>query len=399
MSLASFIAERRVTLGAFGLFAVGLGLVSVVTSAPGDATGADAEVPLPVEVLTVTRVDGYAVRRELVGRIEARRESPVGFELGGLVTSIAVDEGDTVDAGQVLARLDTRRLRARRGELVAARDQAQADLELATLTLQRIREASDLDAVSPQARDEAELGLRVREATVARAVSALDSLDVELDKSRLLAPFAGIVGRRFADEGRVIAAGEPVLQLLETQRPEARIGIAGPAVDTLGVGQRHALSVRGRSVDATLRALLPTRDQGTRSVDAVFVLDGELDGLRSGDLARLSVDTRIDEGGFWLPFASLTEGNRGLWAAYVAAESDPDGSDPDSSDPIGGEGISVLERRPLELLYQETDRAFVRGALVNGERVVASGLHRLVPGQRVRPVLSDGPSAPDGGAP
>ncbi|MEM9597802.1 MAG: hypothetical protein AAGD06_26280, partial [Acidobacteriota bacterium] len=180
---------------------------------------------------------------------------------------------------------------------------------------------------------------------------------------------------------------------------EARIGIAGPAVDTLGVGQRHALSVRGRSVDATLRALLPTRDQGTRSVDAVFVLDGELDGLRSGDLARLSVDTRIDEGGFWLPFASLTEGNRGLWAAYVAAESDPDGSDPDSSDPIGGEGISILERRPLELLYQETDRAFVRGALVNGERVVASGLHRLVPGQRVRPVLTDVPSASVGGAP
>ena len=53
-------------------------------------------------------------------------------------------------------------------------------------------------------------------------------------------------------------------------------------------------------------------------------------------------------------------------------------------------GDFVLERRPVQVIHAEADRAFVSGTLVEGDRVVASGVHRLVPGARVRPVPSAG---------
>ena len=149
-----------------------------------------------------------------------------------------------------------------------------------------------------------------------------------------------------------------------------RPGVAGDAVDGIAAGQQHALLIRGRRVPATVRSVLPVRDRGTRSVDVLFTLHAPFNGIRRGDLARLEIARRLDQPGFWLPLTALTESSRGLWAVYVA---------------VGLTGDkSVLERRELEVLHQEADRVFVRGTLGDNEHVVVVGLHRLVPGQRVR---------------
>ena len=76
----------------------------------------------------------------------------------------------------------------------------------------------------------------------------------------------------------------------------------------------------------------------------------------------------LQERGFWMPTEALAESQRGLWSAYTLKSQD---------------NMYVLERRPVELLHIETDRAFVRGTLEHGDVVVAGGLHRLVPGQMV----------------
>jgi hypothetical protein len=123
---------------------------------------------------------------------------------------------------------------------------------------------------------------------------------------------------------------------------------------------------------------LPVRDRNTRSVDVALILHVPLNGIRPGDLARLEITRRIDEPGFWLPLAALTESSRGLWAVYVANGSD-------------GE-TGVIERRELEILHQETDRVFVRGTLASDDRVVVAGIHRLVPGQSVQ-ITSSNPDS------
>ncbi|MCG8459252.1 MAG: efflux RND transporter periplasmic adaptor subunit [Holophagales bacterium] len=377
----------QITLFVAASFLVGLGLIAWWSTPRAEATATRAE-PIPVIARPAHLEDGYTVRRSFVGRVEARRESRVGFELAGKIERVRVDEGDTVAAGELLAELDTDRLLARQKELEAALAQAEADLRLAGATLERTREAQVLDAVSSQALDEAALGLEARRAARARAAAAVEQIEVELRKSRLLSPYDALVTGRFVDEGQVVSTGTPVLHLLEKGRPRARVGVAGDSVHALAEGQGRWVEIDGRRIGATVEAILPSRQSETRAVEVLLGLDASLaagpsDGsgavVRSGDLVRLGVERFEPTRGFWLPTAALTESRRGLWAAYVVI------GDGDT----GRDGLTA-ERRELEVLHQEAERVFARGTLGDGETVVRSGLHRLVPGQQVRLVSDDG---------
>lgn len=362
------------TLVALG-FTAGLILVGAATRPQEPSAESTRKEPLPVLVAAASRHERYTVLRKFVGRVEAHRESRVGFERGGLVAMVLVDEGDSLAAGQPLARLDTQRLQARREELVNERDQARAELELADLTRRRIREARDLDAVSSQAWDEADKAFASRHAAFQRTESAIASIDVEIAKSELVAPFDALVAERFVDEGQVIETGQHVLQLLERTKLDIRIGVAGDAVDVLEVGDEHEISIRGRRLQASVRAVLPLRGSGTRSVDVVLRLHAKNADIRPGDLAVLKLERPVEEAGFWLPLTALTESSRGLWAAYVAE--------------AAGDGTFAVRRRELEILHPEAERAYLRGTLSEGDLVVLSGLHRLVVGQSVEPTRVD----------
>jgi RND family efflux transporter MFP subunit len=333
--------------------------------------------PLPVETVRVESSPGYTIERRFAGRVEAGRTSEAGFELGGRVAEVAVDEGDVVAAGTVLARLDTARLDARREELEARLRQARTERDLARTTVERVRAAREFDGASRQELDEARERLEAAEAAVDLATSRIASLEVDLRKSVLRAPFEATVTRRHLDEGRVAARGEPVVTLQERGPRTARIGVAGPAIDALAVEQRRTVTVEGRPVSGRVGAVLPVRTPGTRTVDVLVELPAGA--ARPGDLAVLAVERRVRSEGAWLPLGALSEGERGLWTALVAR-------------PVPGEDrLHVLRPRQLALLHEEGGRAFVSGALEPGDRVVATGRHRVVPGQRV--TLAGDPAA------
>jgi RND family efflux transporter MFP subunit len=337
--------------------------------------------PLAVAVERAEERAGYEVVREFVGVVEARRESAVGFELGGEVIAVHFDEGAFVEAGAAVAQLDTTILEAERSMLLASRNQARAAAELAGITRERIGGALEKDAVSAHRWDEADKDHEAQLATLARAEAAIAAIDARISKAELRAPFAALVAERYVDEGQVIAAGTPVLHLLESAAPEVRIGVSGAAIDTVFGGQRHTLRVRDRSVRGEVRSVLPVRGNGTRSVDVIFTLDAELDGIRRGDLATLDIVRTRDERGFWLPLTALTESSRGLWACYVA-EALEEVESPDQA-------THRLGRRELEVVHQAGDEVYVRGTLQGGEQVVTEGLHRLVPDQLVRLATGD----------
>lgn len=345
-------------------------LVAWVTGALGEPEAAQTVATrLPVQVQVVETASGYSVTRKFVGRVEASRESDVGFELAGLVAVIDVVEGEKVMQGQVLAALDTELLQARRNELVSVRARAQADLDLSRKTRQRVNELNARDFASGQARDEAWEGYNAAAATLANAQSAIASIDVQIRKSQLIAPFDAVVAKRFVDEGTVISPGTAVLRLLEDASPEARIEVAGDSLGKLVPGQSYDMVIEEEIVRGRLRSLRPERGDFTRGIDALFILQLPFDAVRRGDLAQLTLEETVEVAGFALPLSALTESSRGLWAVYVA--------EPDAR------GGAVLARRQVELLHHDGDTVFVRGTLASGEAVVTEGLHRLVPGQAV----------------
>jgi len=359
------------------------------------AAAAPADAPLPVETLRVERLDAYEVTTRYAGRVVSRRTSELGFDRGGRLVSLAVDEGDRVEAGQRLASLDVRELRARRGELDARVDAArarvtelEARLALAKLTTDRRRRLLEQDTISAQRFDESlyeqqalEASLGAARADVASARSARRSVEVALDLSTLEAPYAGSIVARLADEGSVVSPGQRILTLVEDGVLEVRVGLPPEAVREIETGGEHAVEVAGRPHAARLHALLETIETDTRTVTAVFRFAERPAGVRDGQIARVALATSNPARGFWLPITALTESRRGLWSAYAL---------------VADAGAHRVERRELEVLHAEADRAYVRGTLRDGERVVATGLHRLVPGQRVR-VQPGGGAAATGG--
>ncbi len=343
-------------------------------------TGPGVE-PLPVAWRAVAWEPGYAVTRSFVGRVEARQASDAGFEIPGMVATVDVEEGDAVATGQRTATLDAKRLKAQRDELRAARDQAKARLELEDITLRRTRQAFERTAATQRELDLSEQAYLAAKAELQRAEAAVASLDVDIAKTEIRSPFDAVVAQRYVDTGRVVAAGTPIVRLLERKNPEVRIGVGGAAIDRIETGQVYGVQVRDRVVPGAVTAILPTRDRVGRAVDVLLTLDAELDGIRDGDLARVQLERRVEERGFWAPTQALTEGVRGLWSVYLLDEA------------ASAADEAILRRVDVEVLHVDTDRVFIRGALDSGDRVVMGGHHRLAPGMLVRFADSPEPSS------
>jgi RND family efflux transporter MFP subunit len=352
------------------------GLVVLGKQTP-DPDALPASPALGVEALRAEPADGYALRRVFAGRVEASRSGSLGFERAGLLAEVLVKEGDVVAAGQVLARLDTALLEAGRRELAAALAAAEADLALAESTLERHLASVEDGAVTRQSLDEARERARAARAGAELERARIASLDLDLSKSELRAPFAGTVVRRAEDEGRVLAAGAPVVALQEAAAPEIRVGLAGPLVDSMTPGGEYRFAWRGERFDARLRALLPLRAAGARTLDALFVPLDPPAGLRPGELVELVLSERVPEPGLWLPLSALAEGARGLWRVYALEPLS-------ATRPNGLVADHRIAPVAVEVIYQEGDRVYVRGPLRRDGLLVRGGLQRVVPGQLVR---------------
>ncbi|MGR8921611.1 MAG: efflux RND transporter periplasmic adaptor subunit [Gammaproteobacteria bacterium] len=366
------VPATLILAGMVGAAAGGLVLARPDTSNPV----ARPPAALPVETRSVVIQDSFTMQRTFSGWVQARRESVLGFESGGRLSRVLVDEGEIVGEGELLAELDTQRLRAKRAELVAARAEAEANLALANVTLKRLRGVVDKGGVSRQGLDEAREAQRAARAALALAEKRIATMDIELEKTRLHAPFAAIVVSRAADEGRVLDAGHPVLTLQESSTPEVRVGVAGGALSQLEPGRIYPLAWGDGTLHARLRALLPLRAATARTVDALFDPVDAPDQLLPGDLVTLMLDSRIEQRGSWLPLTALAEGERGLWSVYVVDAL------PDIDVELGA--THRIQRRTVDVIHQGADRVFVRSALSEHQHVVVAGLQRVVPGQLVR---------------
>jgi len=346
--------------------AIGVFLLLGSTGCQGtESHAAAAAAPLSVETMEIQARTHYEVRRVFSGTVRSRRTSRLGFERGGLVSEVLVDEGDYVEEGQLIAKLDTAQLRAARRRIAASLTEAEAGVGISTLTSERLEKLAGQQYISQQSADEARFGLRAAEARQLELRAALAQIDVDLRKSRLIAPFSGFVSSRLVDEGTVVAAGAPIVRFRENDEREAVIGV--PTTIPLEIGSVQELVLDGRSFEAVVSALVNDVDERTRTVTAIFVLPSEIEAA-DGQAIDLVHRRRVADEGFWIPTTALTEGLRGTWTVYSL------GADGDGS---------IVRREAVEVLHAESDRAFVRGTLEDADRIISNGLHRVVPGQRV----------------
>ncbi len=233
----------------------------ILTERPISVTAANVEKDVPVRV--------YGL-----GTIEARIVSDLGFEVGAALTHLYADNGDSVVAGQVLARLSSEEQQARVARAEAAVAAAAATLgkaeanEIRARAILTQREATNArqqalvgrSTVSTQAAEESQSDVAVAAAdlTVAQsdievarsllsdAKAALQYERVLLDQHELRAPFDGVVVERHAEAGTVVNAGEPIFTLMDPATVWTLAYVDEARAGALAIGQ---------SADVRLRSL------------------------------------------------------------------------------------------------------------------------------------------------
>lgn len=366
---------RRVGAGAsVGLAALIIAiLVLGISSLRAEANfQGSAPPPIPVSAVEAEYASDAQIDELFPGLVSARRESALGFERGGRIDLIEVDIGDRVSAGEVIARLDTRALEAQIAAADAQTAEAAAQTALAAETQDRQAQLLERGHISQQRFDEVATSTRAAQARQNAAAAAADALRVQLDLSIITAPFDGVITARNADEGAIASPGQPLVQIIENSALEIRVGLPPAIAAQLETGTAYHFVGEGGALMARFRASTGVVDRQTRAVTAVFDLADSR--AAAGQVVRLRVETPIDTDGFWVPTSALAEGRRGLWSVYVLIED--------------GNAYS-LEPRTVETIRIEAERVFVRGAVSHGELVLASGLQRITPGQRVVPALAE----------
>ena len=362
--IASALGTTATLALSAGLVAAGSG--AIATRAANVESVAAAPAPL-VDVLPIRIESGYEVERAFVGQVEPAQQTALSFENGGTVLEILVDEGDRVEAGQVIARLDIRSLEASRATAVAGREALSAQLELAELTAARQAELKKKGHTATQRYDEARLSAAGLRAQIAATDAEIAGIDVALDKSVLRAPFAGRVGLRSSDAGQIVAPGTGVVVLFEDGISEMRIGLPPDVAASLKPGDLATAQIGESTYTATLSRVRPDLDPATRTRSAYFVLDagpGNVPPYGQSGLVRLT--QTVDEPGAWVPLSALREGLDGTWTVLTAAD----------------DGRVALEA--VEILHADSSDTYVRGLFEDGTRLIASGPHKLTPGQSIR---------------
>jgi RND family efflux transporter MFP subunit len=348
-------------------------------SQSGESKLSDANALLRVDVIGYEPADGPShgmVNGErYVGRIEAGQRTEVGFDISGVVTTVLKSEGDTFKKGDALATLDTERLSAKQNELEAGVRRAQAAKKLAGSSLVRAQSLRKSRNISEQALDEAIQNKNSAEAEYELVIAQQASVDVELRKAKLVAPFNGIVIDRMIDEGRATNPGAPVLLLEQIGKTEIRVGLPLKEARNLSVGDILNVERNDESFSATVVRI--NLALSTSRVSEIYLLPKDYDdqALISGELVNVVIEKNLGlDHGVWLPLSALTEYGRGLWSVYLAKPSTPE------------ERTALIERTIVEVVQIQGEFAQVKGGVTNETipYVVKSSTHRVVAGQHVQ---------------
>lgn len=328
-----------------------------------------------VQSYVLKRTDHYEIERRFAGNVTARQHADIGFELAGKIQQISSDEGDSVEAGDMLAALDTTLLQRERQQLNAQISETAARLKLTRSSLKRHRSLEDKGFSSQQRIDELLADQSALSASQRRLRAALAAVDNRIEKSTLKAPFSGVISRRYADAGTVMNAGSPVLRIQQRGLQEVHIGVPARLSVDLRTGQHYPVGIAGRRFDARLLTIGSDLDAVTRTVQLRLALPDDAI-APSGELAYLYLKEAIAAEGFWVPATAVTDGIRGMWAIYSLAYDEDH------------EGLVRVESNNVRILHGEADRYFIAAELDDGAQIAANGLHRLVPKQLVE-LLSD----------
>lgn len=309
-------------------------------AATAAASRATLSVPI-VEARTVERPAYY----EAAGTVRAVTSSTLASKVMGYVRAVNVSPGDRVRAGQLLASIDSRDLDSALLQASAVEQEAQssvaeadngvaaaeAQMTLARVTFQRMKDLLEKKSVSSQEFDEASARFRTAEANykmavsrraqtdakIAQAKQAVSSATIVRSYSEIRAPFAGIVTEKRAEPGQMATPGSPLLTVERSGAFRLEAPVEEAMLGSVRVGQSVSVLLESpnQSLTARISEIVPSIDPSSRA----FLVKATLPpspALRTGAFARMRIP-RGSRSAIEIPAGALSRRGE-LESVYVA---------------------------------------------------------------------------------
>lgn len=353
-----------------------VGFVGVVV-----ALGAGCESSVEVERTEIRPVryaevlpQGGLEERLYSGSARAELETDLSFKVSGNLVSRSADIGDTIAAGELVARLDDTDYRVQVQEAEAGLARAQAELRNAEASYERTRELYENRSASRSELDAARAGAESARAQVRASQQQLEATRLQLSYTRLSAPQDCSVAQVLAEVNQNVAAGQSVIRVNCGQCAEVVVSVPETEIRRVNQGTTVQVvidAISGEPLVGVVSEVGVASGAGTTYPVTVALQEG-CGSVRSG----MAADVRFrfvnpgSQGALVVPFVAVGEDSEGRFVYVLEAASAEDGT-------------WTATRRSVQVGGPASAGLVIADGLAAGERIATAGVRRLVDGQIV----------------
>jgi membrane fusion protein (multidrug efflux system) len=269
--MAKVLTRRRLIVGIVALVIVGaIGGSVAMRLAKKDQNKGAVTVALEFAPADLTVVERLPLSRWLPvsGALQPVRQATVKAKVSGDVRQITVREGETVQAGQVLARIDTADLDAKLLERIGALESAKAQLALAEKTRTTNQALLKQHFISQNAFDNSESSYNVAQGALKSSEAQVQIARNALRDAVAVSPLTGIVAKRHVQPGEKVAFDSPLVTVVDLKDMELQAAVPATDVPELSIGKAVELVIDGfgeRRFSGRVERINPATEPGTRS--------------------------------------------------------------------------------------------------------------------------------------
>ncbi len=262
-------------------------------AAASSATVAAPALELASSDIFTVKTQTMALGLPVSGALKATQSAFIKARVAGELVELNVREGDTVQAGQVVARVDPVEYQARQRQAQQQADSAKAQVDIAQRQYDNNKALVDQGFISQTALITSQASLNGAKATHMAAMAALDVAHKALDDASLKAPFSGQISQRLAQAGERVAPDARIVEIVNLSQLELEAALPANDASQVRVGMKAQLQVEGLSqpVEARVLRINPSAQAGSRSVLVYLGVAGRT-GLRQGLFAEGALGTQ-----------------------------------------------------------------------------------------------------------
>lgn len=299
--------------------AIGIRLAKKAAEARDNDKGAPVTLEFVPADLAVVAASPLGRWLSVSGTMQPVRQATVKAKVSGDVRHLTVREGEAVQAGQLLVRVDTADLDARLIERQGQLESAKAQLAMAEKTMASNQKLLKQSFISQNAFDNSESSLNVSRGSVKSAEAQVRLAQNALKDSVATAPLTGIVAKRHVQPGEKVAFDTPLVTVVDLREMELQALIPATDIPEIRIGMTVDLTVDGfgaRKFTGRVERINPATEAGTRAILVFVGIPNPEKQLRGGMFAAGRVALAPGEPMQSLPLAAIrTEGGQSfVWA-------------------------------------------------------------------------------------